>query len=59
VAAGGQTAAEAEDIGEITEAPPDNGIQGSKFRLNGSFRTDFTTNSELSGSRSSADVIFF
>ncbi len=55
----GQTAAEAEDIGEITEAPPDNGMNGSKFRLNSGIRTQFTTNAELSGSHSSADLIFF
>jgi hypothetical protein len=55
----GQTAAEVEDIGEITEAPPDNGMNGSKFRMNAGVRTQFTTNAELSGSHSSSDVIFF
>jgi Putative beta-barrel porin 2 len=59
VAAPQETSAQVEDIGEITEAPPDNGLNGSKFRLNASFRTDFTTNAQLSGSRSSSDVIFF
>ena len=55
----GQSASEVEDIGEITEAPPDNAEQGKKFRMNASVRTQFTSNAQLSGTHSSADVIFF
>src|SRR5581483_8500404 len=59
VSAPRESASEAEDIGEVVEAPPDNGVQGSKFRMNASVRSTFTTNADLSGSHSSSDVIFF
>ncbi|RYD66495.1 MAG: hypothetical protein EOP84_31160 [Verrucomicrobiaceae bacterium] len=65
-----QTAAEIEDIGEITavetetipaegksvEAPPESRV---KFRFNASTRAQYTSNAILSGNHGSGDVLFF
>ncbi len=50
---------EIEDVGEIQEAPQIPGLGGSKFHVSVSTRAEYTSNSALSGSRSSSDVIFF
>jgi len=54
-----QSAAEVEDIGEISEDKSTNGMEGSGFRVSSGARAEYTSNALLSGNHSSSDVIFF
>jgi hypothetical protein len=53
-----QSAEEVEDLGEIA---PDDGRSElrSKFRANVNFRSEYTSNAQLSGKHGSGDVLFF